>query len=218
MLALLAATALTTGTALVSTAQAAPEAAATATAALAPADPFAQAVAARTVAEYARRQKDPVAMMTAARMLGEIPFAGADAAADAAFTPAGLFAEAKALAKGDTMLLAQIRVAESTATRGVSSSAFGRGLVRNVQVVNPRGAYQFAVNAKGGETLRIGAIGDVGTNLTMRLKDASGRTVCLDDQGDYAPVCQLKPKAAGNYQVEITNRSPARSRTVILSN
>src|SRR3546814_553926 len=115
MLALLAATALATGTALVLTAQAAPEAAATVTAALAPADPFAQAVAARTVAEYARRQKDPVAMMTAARMLGEIPFAGGDAAADAAFTPAGLFAEAKALAKGDAMLLAQIRVAESTA-------------------------------------------------------------------------------------------------------
>lgn len=181
------------------------------------ADPFAQAMAARSVAEFARRQKDPAAMLTAARMLQEIPGMGSDGGA-ATFSTAGLFNEARTLAKGDTMLLAQIRVAESTGSRGVSSSAFGAGLVRVVQAVNGRGAYQFTVNAKANEPLRIGAIGDVGTSLLMKLQDPSGHTVCLDDHGDYAPVCQVKPNAPGRYRVDIQNKSAQTSRAVILSN
>ena len=180
-------------------------------------DAFAQAMAARQVAEFARRQKDPAAMLTAARMLQEIPVSGADDG-DAAFTPAGLFAEAREFARGDTLLLQQILVAESNGHRGVMSSAFGKGLVRVVQPVNPLAAYQFMINAKGGEPLRIGAIGDVGTSLVMRLQDDRGKVVCLDDNGDYAPVCQLTPKAGGQFRVDVLNKSKQRSRAVILSN
>jgi hypothetical protein len=90
--------------------------------------------------------------------------------------------------------------------------------VRVVQAVNPRAAYQFTVNARGGEPLRIGAIGDVGTTLVMRLQDPGGRIVCLDDNGDYAPVCEVRPKATGPYRVDILNKSAAQSRAVILSN
>lgn len=185
----------------------------------APADPFAQAIAARQVADFARRERDPYAMLTAARMLQQVPMTdGAKPAeGDAAFSPDALFAEARTLARDDQALLLQIRMAQSSG-RGVVASAFGKGLVRRVLDVNPRNAYRFTVTAKGGEPLRIGAIGDIGTAMYIRLLDASGRQLCLDDNADYAPVCAVTPRASGQYRVDIGNKSAARSRTVILSN
>lgn len=186
----------------------------------APADPFAQAIAARQVADFARRERDPHAMLTAARMLQQVPMTdgATPAQGDAAFSPDALFAEAKALARDDQALLLQIRLAQSASGRGVVASAFGKGLVRRVLDVNPRNAYRFSVTAKGGEPLRIGAIGDIGTNMYIRLVDASGKQLCLDDNADYAPVCAVTPRASGQYRVDIGNKSAARSRTVILSN
>ncbi len=180
-------------------------------------DPFAQAMTARAVADYARRTKDPAAMLTAARMLAEVPVSG-PADADAPFTPAALFSEARTFASGDAKLLQQIRVAESSGHRGVLSSNLGNGLVRSVQLVNPLATYQFRLTAKGGDLLRIGVIGDLGTNLVLRVTDNRGKVACLDDQGDYAPVCQTRPSSNGEYRVDVINKSSAKSRTVILSN
>jgi hypothetical protein len=190
-----------------------------ATAALRPsaaADPFEQAMAARATADFARRNHDPMAMLTAARMLGEVPVSGDQG--DAGFTPKALYAEARTLADGNDLLLQQITVAESNSARGVLSSAFGSGLVRRVLMVSPRAAYQFVVNAKGGERLRLGAIGAPGTALLMRMLDQFGKTVCLDDHGDYAPVCQLTPTVDARFRVDIQNKSEQSSQTVVLSN
>ncbi|WP_311268727.1 hypothetical protein [Sphingobium sp. WCS2017Hpa-17] len=183
----------------------------------APADPFAQAIAARQVADFARRERDPYAMLTAARMLQQVPISEEKAQGDAPFSPEALFTEAKALARDDQNVLLQIRMAQSSG-RGVVASAFGKGLVRRVLDVDPRNAYRFTVTAKGGEPLRIGAIGDIGTNMYIRLLDTSGKQICLDDNKDYAPVCAVTPRASGQYRVDIGNRSTARSRTVVLSN
>ena len=181
-----------------------------------PADPFEQAMAARGTADYARRTHDPVAMLTAARMLDEVPVSGDKN--DTGFTAKALFAEARSMATGNDMLLQQISIAEANGSRGVLSSAFGSGLVRRVLNVNPRAAYQFVVDARGGERLRLGAIGAPGTNLLMRLLDKSGKTVCLDDHGDYAPVCQITPPSDARFRVDIQNKSAQASQTVVLSN
>ena len=210
--------ALTLGLSIAGVSAAAAQTTPAAPSAAAAADPFAQAIAARQVAEFARRQKDVGAMITAARMLQEIPFSDAASEAGDAFTATGLFAEAKRMAGTNATLLQQITIAQSTGSRGVTNSAFGKGLVRSVQTVDPRGAYRFNVTAAGGAPLRVGAIGDLGTSLAMRVQDANGRTVCLDDNADYAPVCQLTPKAAQQYRIDIVNKSAARSRAVILSN
>jgi hypothetical protein len=186
------------------------------------ADPFQQAIAAQAVAAFARRQKDPQAMLVAARMLQDVPVhdgaASQPTATAATFSPAGLFGEAKVLAQGDPALLTQIRIAQGAGNRGVFASAFGKGLVRLVREVAARGTYRFDIDAVGGQVLRIGAIGDVGTAMLLRLVDAAGRLVCIDDSGDYAPVCATMPHAAGRYHVEVANRSAKPSNTVILSN
>lgn len=188
-------------------------------------DYFEQAMTARRLADFARRTRDANAMLVAARMLLDVPVstmpAGPASAAEdeaPAFSPRALLAEARTLAGSDTALLTQIRVMDSQASRGVLSSALGKGLVRSVQALGPRAAYQFSISARGGEPLRIGAIGDIGTTLALRLTDARGKVVCTDDQNDYAPVCQLKPSTAASYRVDVINKSSARSRTVILSN
>jgi hypothetical protein len=159
-------------------------------------------------------------MVTAAQMLREIPFTDNNGGVDSGgFTAAGLFAEARALAGSNAQLRAQVDFAErAAASRGVTASAFGKGLVRSVQTVDPRGAYRFTVTAAGGAPLRLGAIGDVGTALVLRVQDTGGRTLCLDDNGDYAPVCQLTPKTSARYRIDILNKSAAKSRAVILSN
>ena len=192
--------------------------AAQASAALAP-DPFDQALTARKVADFARRTHDVQAMIVAARMVKELPADPQEATATPppAFSAAALFDEARTLAKGDQPLLIQIAVAAAK-SRGVFASPFGKGLVRSVQDVGARVTYRFDINAVGGQLLRIGAIGDVGTAMGMRLLDAGGRVVCADDRGDYAPVCAASPRGATSYRVELTNRSALKSRTVILSN
>ncbi|HZK98742.1 MAG TPA: hypothetical protein VFC47_02490 [Caulobacteraceae bacterium] len=190
-------------------------------------DAFDQAMAAKRVADFGRRQHDPEALLVAARMLQEVPFrdkaagpAGATTSPgeSATFTAEGLFSEARALAGGDPQLLTRIRLAESAGARGVLSSAFGLGLVRIVQDVGARAIYGFAVQARGGTPLKIGAIGDVKTKMVMRLRDQNGKVVCLDDNGDYAPVCTFNPRASGPFKVEIVNRSDTPTRAVILSN
>lgn len=189
-----------------------------------PPDYFAKAQEARLLADTARQNSDVATMLLAVRLLREIPLEAAGSTPhdpmpdEATFTPRGLLAEARAMAKGDATLLTQIRVMENEASRGVVASAFGRGLVRSIQAINPRAAYQFNVTARGGEPLRLGVIGDIGTALTMRLTDARGKVVCLDDQNDYAPVCQLTPGAPTQFRVDILNKSALRSRAVILSN
>ena len=182
-------------------------------------DPFTQAITARAVADYGRRQKDAQAMIVAARMLQEIPFKDAGGVpADAAFTPAGLFGEAKGLARGDQATLTQIRIAESMGSRGVFDSVFGKGLVRLVQSVAGGTTFSFPIRAVGGQILRIGAIGALGTAMLLRLVAAAGHIACADDNNDYAPVCALTPRATASYKVELVNRSRRPSRTVILSN
>jgi hypothetical protein len=192
-----------------------------ATAAAPATDPFEQAMAARSVADYGRRQKDPYALLTAARMLQEVPFQDAAPAEPGSppppFSAEALFDEAKALAKDDQALLMQIAIARQAGSRGVIASQFGQGLVRTVQALAARGNYAFPIKAKGGALLRVGAIGDTRTRMSMRLRDSRGRIVC-DDSGDYAPVCSIQTQAAGDYRVELLNQTDSPTRAVILSN
>ncbi len=191
--------------------------------AVAPPDPFEQVIAARHVADFGRRRNSVQAMITAARMLQEVKFQdnAAPPAPDAGgrpaeFTPEGLYAEAEAMAQGDPQVLTQIRVARSSG-RGVLTSAFGKGLVRTVRQVGARAVYAFNVQARAGELLRIGAIGDTTISMVMRLRDTSGRLLC-NDGGDYAPVCSITPLLAAALRVEIENKGGAPTQAVILSN
>ena len=171
-------------------------------------------VLARDVADFARAHRDWVAMAAAARILQDVPVRdeGGETAV-AAFTPKGLMAEAKELAPPE--LRDTLRLPPST--RGVLKSAFGTGLVRVIQEVAARGGFAFPLTARAGEPMKVGAIGDAGRRMAIRVTSA-GKVLCLDDRGDYAPVCVLHPLQPTEVRVEVLNHSEASTRAVILSN
>lgn len=175
----------------------------------------AQAVMAAELARWGRERRDPGALIMAARVLAEVPVRpGGDAPL---LSPDALLDEAETFAAGSQGVLDAIARLRS-GTRGVINSPFGRGPVFTVKQIEPRETYWFEVEARGGEVLRIAAIGDGDTNIDLTVRDAAGTLVCRDGFGDHYPVCTTHPRADGRMRVDIVNRGDVWTRVQILSN
>ena len=72
--------------------------------------------------------------------------------------------------------------------------------------------------ARGGEILRVAAIGDGDTNIDLVVRDARGAVVCRDGFGDHYPVCTVSPRAGGQMQVDVVNRGDVWTKVQVLSN
>ena len=190
-----------------------------------------QAVTAARVAAWGRKAGDAQALTLAARMLAEIPFRHPepDRAAEArpevedqtgaeTFTVAGLLDEAEALARGDGQTLAEIEAVRAAAARGVANSPFGEGPVLTRRDVQARQTYWFEADVKGGEVLRVAAIGDGDTDIDMIVRGADGGVLCEDGAYDHFPVCTLTPSADTRRRVVIINRGAVWTRVRMLSN
>lgn len=175
----------------------------------------AQAVMAAELARWGRERRDPGALIMASRVLAEVPVRpGGDAPM---LSPDALLDQAETFAAGSQGVLDAIARLRS-GTRGVINSPFGRGPVFTVKQIEPRETYWFEVEAKGGEVLRIAAIGDGDTNIDLTVRDAAGTLVCRDGFGDHYPVCTTHPRADGRMRVDIVNRGDVWTRVQILSN
>ena len=175
----------------------------------------AQAVMAAELARWGRERRDPGALIMASRVLAEVPVRpGGDAPM---LSPDALLDQAETFAAGSQGVLDAIARLRS-GTRGVINSPFGRGPVFTVKQIEPRETYWFEVEAKGGEVLRIAAIGDGDTNIDLTVRDAAGTLVCRDGFGDHYPVCTTHPRVDGRMRVDIVNRGDVWTRVQILSN
>lgn len=188
-----------------------------------------QAVTAARLAAWGRKAADAQALILAARMLAEIPLRyaetdhgeGAEPPAGPApepFTVAGLLNEAEGLARGDGQTLAEIEAVRAAAARGVADSPFGRGPILARRNIQARATYWFEADVKGGEILRVAAIGDGDTDVDMVVRSADGAVLCEDGQYDHYPVCTLTPRDDVRLRVEIINRGAVWTRVRILSN
>ncbi len=188
-----------------------------------------QAVTAARLAAWGRKAADAQALILAARMLAEIPvryaetdqpYADEPPAGDEAapFTVAGLLNEAEGLARGDGQTLAEIEAVRAAAARGVTDSPFGRGAILARRDIQARATYWFEADVKGGEILRVAAIGDGDTDVDMVVRGADGAVLCEDGQYDHYPVCTLTPRGDTRLRVEIINRGAVWTRVRILSN
>ena len=176
----------------------------------------AQAATAAELARWGRERRDPGALIMAARLLAEVPVRpGGDAPL---LTPDAWLDEAAALADGNQAVLDAVARLKAAGTRGVLSSPFGRGPVFTVKQIEPRQTYWFEVQAKGGEVLRVAAIGDGDTDIDLTVRDAAGTLVCRDGFGDHYPVCTTQPRADGRMRVDIVNRGEVWTRVQILTN
>jgi hypothetical protein len=153
----------------------------------------------------------------AARLLAEVPLRQTDGEAPF-LTAASLLDEAAAMAGDNPGVVDAIDRLRDPLTRGVRSSTFGTGPVLTVKSLRARESWAFAVEARGGEILRVAAIGDGDTNIDLTVRDARGAVVCRDGFGDHYPVCTVSPRAGGQMQVDIVNRGDVWTKVQVLSN
>ena len=184
----------------------------------------AQVVTAAEVAAWGRSHQDPGALIMAARILAEVPMranpadTGPQAGGDAMLTPGSLLDEAAALSEGDEATLDAIAFLRESGVRGVRSSPFGQGPIFMVREIRARETYAFEVEARGGEVLRVAAIGDGDTNIDMVVRDEAGALVCEDGFGDHYPVCTVARARPGKMRIGIVNRGVIWTKVQILSN
>ncbi|CAN5327803.1 hypothetical protein BH10PSE2_BH10PSE2_07190 [soil metagenome] len=212
------------------------------------ADGVAQAVMAAQVAAWGRAHQDPGALIMAARILAEVPMraahdqqapvgqnqphtqpqaqAQAQAQTQTQIPTLGLappvssgayLDEAATLSAGNQGVLDAIEHLRG-ASRGVRSSPFGQGPIFMVREIKARETYGFEVEAKGGEVLRVAAIGDGDTDIDMTVHDADGALVCQDGFADHYPVCTVPRARAGKMRIDIVNRGGVWTKVQILSN
>jgi len=101
---------------------------------------------------------------------------------------------------------------------GVEGSQFGAGPLSTVRRLRARERWEFEVEARGGEMLRVAAIGDGDTNIDLSVLDASGAVLCRDGREDHYPVCNVSPRRSGTMRVVIVNLGTVWTRVQVLSN
>ncbi len=176
-----------------------------------------QVLTAAELAAWGRDRGDAGALIMAARLMAEVPLR--QAAGETPFmTATSLLDEAAALAGDNVGLIDAIDRLRDPLTRGVRSSAFGTGPVLTVKSLQARESWAFDVEARGGEILRVAAIGDGDTNIDLTVRDARGAVLCRDGFGDHYPVCTVSPRAGGQMQVDIVNRGDVWTKVQVLSN
>lgn len=180
-----------------------------------------QILTAAELAQWGRDRNDPGALIMAARLLAEVPLREADGDGEAGppfLTALSLLDEAAAMAGDNPALIDAIDRLRDPLTRGVRSSTFGAGPVLTVKSLRARERWAFDVEARGGEILRVAAIGDGDTNIDLIVRDARGAEVCRDGFGDHYPVCTVSPRAGGRMQIDIVNRGDVWTKVQVLSN
>lgn len=185
------------------------------------ADAVTQIVTAAHLADWGRRRSEPGPLIIAARMLAETPMRPsvepAPSGGAAFLTSDALLDEALTLASGNQGVIDAVgRVRD--ATRGVRSSPFGRGPIFMVREIKARETYVFELEARGGEVLRVAAIGDGDTNIDLLVRDAEGSLICQDGRGDHYPVCTVVRSRPGKMRIDIVNRGSIWTKVQILSN
>lgn len=180
-----------------------------------------QILTAAELAAWGRDRGDAGALIMAARLLAEVPLrqAEGDGEDERPFlTAASLLDEAAAMAGDNAGVVDAIDRLRDPLTRGVRSSTFGTGPVQTVKSLQARERWAFDVEARGGEILRVAAIGDGDTNIDLFVSDASGAVVCQDGFGDHYPVCTVSPRAGGQMRVDVVNRGSVWTKVQVLSN
>lgn len=182
--------------------------------------PQTQAVATAAMASqlraYGDRNKDPMALISAARILQEVgvrdeprkPTTKADKPAATGMAQpaarddsvAGILARAKEYAKGRADLIALANEVEKSTTRGRTGGP--AGTVTNVQA-NSRDT--FDISFRGGEPALVAISGDGDTDLDLLVYDENGRLICRADGFTDDEICRWTPAWTATFRVVVVN-------------
>jgi hypothetical protein len=171
----------------------------------------------RTAAElvrYGDANKDPLALITAARMMKQAGVQDSKAERVAVKPEAkdkpdtrsveAVLARAKTLANGRQDLLA---LADDVAAGGSRGAL--EGPARGVYVVAPFDTDTVRISFRAGEPARVLVSGDGDSDLDLYILDENGNQICKDDDATDDMVCGWTPRYTGQFAIRIVNRGVA---------
>lgn len=171
------------------------------------------------LAAYGDREKDPIALLAAARILKQTPSTdgkrekevtgeAAEKAKDAPKKPmdaAPLAAEdllkkAQELAGDDVHIKALAQAIEAEKSRGAT-----RGPVRHRDQAQGRTADRFTIEFQGGEIARVAVSGDHSTDLDLYVFDQNNNMIVSDTDATDTCFVEWTPRWTGPFQVLVVN-------------
>jgi hypothetical protein len=174
----------------------------------------------------ARETKDPLAMITAARIRASVATTDKERTkvesgspkdttktAGAALTVDQILAEATALAKGDKVILAMIADVKASASKG---RVGGPG--RSTTVVRANAVDSFTETFRGAERAAVYVEGDGDTDLDLFVYDENGNMVCSDTDGTDRMICAWTPRWTGNFTIRVRNWGGVYNQYSIVTN
>ena len=176
----------------------------------------AQAALADQIARHADRTKDVLAMIAAARLLGQVspraikhdmktegtpkPAAGAAPGASRDTAVAGLLARAKQYAGGRNDLNGVIEEVAKTVAKGRQD-----GPARVVTTIQPGVSNVYTVSFNGDEPAMVAITGDGFTDLDLFVEDDKGNRVCASTSAVDDEICRWTPRWTGNFRIRVRN-------------
>lgn len=181
----------------------------------------AQFMAAQDLFALGRAQKDPTAVLAAARLAARILPEPAPRKSDppAEALPAShpdaatMFTTARALAAEDAAMADLITRSEAEATRLPT-----RTLRQTSQAIPAKASQGFSLPFFGGALAEVGLLGDGTANLDLAVTDAAGAPLCLETGPADRSLCSFVLPDNGSVTVTVTNRSETAASFSLLTN
>lgn len=167
---------------------------------------------ARQLAGVGMAEKDPLILMTAAKIYKMTPTeekersketeGGQDSTKDKAmvFNAESMLAYAKEYAGDNKTYLTMISDIESIKYRGRTL-----GPARTSSDVNAHSSDTYRITYNGGELAEILIVGDGDTDLDLYVYDKDGNQVCKDIDTTDTMYCSWTPRRTGKFRIKIKN-------------
>jgi hypothetical protein len=171
--------------------------------------------------------RDPVTILTAAKLRKQMSFTRDDSKG---FTAPGdvagvtkqaapvtwqeMLAEARDFAAGDAAVLGLIEDLENEAGKGVAT-----GQVYSISTIRDGGTDTYdPLPFRGGEYAEVYVESRDGSDLNVYIYDAQGRLVCSDTDISAISYCGWRPADSGSFTIEVKNRGQGGAGYSLMTN
>ncbi|MBV7256880.1 hypothetical protein KCG44_08790 [Pacificimonas sp. WHA3] len=177
------------------------------------------------LAELARQDEDPYALLVAARVLQDsgvrpgslegsdiVPTVGA--AGDPLVT--AWANEAKAYAAAGSPVIGMAETLLAVRPKGVMASTMGAGPLRFTRRLDAGETLNWRITPSQRQAVTVAAIGDGDAALDLNVRDGE-LSICKEARRTYHPMCRWTATAA-RYDVSLANSGSVASEVVVISN
>jgi hypothetical protein len=177
----------------------------------------AQAALADQVARHADRTRDVLAMLAAARMLGQTGPRSVKLDVRSEGTAKAVDAKAGAATTRDTTLQGMLERARKYAGGRHDLNGLVDELTRSSAKVREDGPARFATRIADGvtnvyslsfranEPVMVAITGEGASDLDLFVEDEAGNRICASDGGGDDEICRWTPRRNGNFRIRVRN-------------